>query len=172
MTINFQIKFNSNEEKSLYQKLETIAKERKTSVKNIFLEAFEAYVSSPKEEHTPNNKILEILNRLVKVEEKVQVPQLEGRVNLIEKILEDFQKKSVSSVKQLPLLENPLPEKEIEDYDNLSCIELANLIRELNKDGLSFKELFGKANAHYKNKGLNKENKTDLIKAVKFLQKK
>jgi hypothetical protein len=172
MTINFQIKFNSNEEKSLYQKLETIAKERKTSVKNIFLEALEAYMGSPKEEHTPNNNILEILNRLVKVEQKVQEPHLEKRVSSIEEILKNLQKKSVPNVKQMPLLESPLPEEEIEDYEKLSRKELANLIKDLNKDGLSLKDLFDKAEAHYQARGLNEENKPELIKVVKFLQKK
>ena len=176
MTINFQIKFNSNEEKSLYQKLETIAKERKTSVKNIFLEALEAYISSPKEEHTPNNNILEILNRLIKVEQKVQEPHFEERINAIEKILEALKGKSPSSIinhdKKLPLSKKPLPEEENEDYEKLSRQEIADLIKELNKSKFSLKDLFDKAKADYKARGLNEENKTELIKVVKFLKKK
>jgi hypothetical protein len=42
MTVNYQIKFATKEEKALYQSIESQAKRRKTSVKNIVVEALES----------------------------------------------------------------------------------------------------------------------------------
>jgi hypothetical protein len=49
MTVNYQIKFATKEEKALYQSIESQAKRRKTSVKNIILEALEGSVENVSE---------------------------------------------------------------------------------------------------------------------------